>query len=143
MLGQLKDGRLLGVEVKAKTGRLRPEQAYSWSVCVVLVAWHSWPVTCATCCESWGRHDLPDLHSPSGRDTVGLLAGYRLPRGAGYSLPVRQAPRPAGLMMRKRIDQTQPNPLGFLRYRVTAYSTRKGQPVRWYQSSAGAAPRAA
>ena len=27
MLGQLRDGRLLGVEVKAKTGRLRPEQA--------------------------------------------------------------------------------------------------------------------
>ena len=27
VLGQLKDGRLLGVEVKAKTGRLRPEQA--------------------------------------------------------------------------------------------------------------------
>ena len=26
VLGQLKDGRLLGVEVKAKTGRLRPEQ---------------------------------------------------------------------------------------------------------------------
>ncbi len=25
--GQLKDGRLLGVEVKAPTGRLRPEQA--------------------------------------------------------------------------------------------------------------------
>lgn len=27
VLGQLRDGRLLGVEVKAKTGRLRPEQA--------------------------------------------------------------------------------------------------------------------
>ncbi len=27
VLGQLNDGRLLGVEVKAKTGRLRPEQA--------------------------------------------------------------------------------------------------------------------
>ncbi|MES2977908.1 MAG: VRR-NUC domain-containing protein [Pseudomonadota bacterium] len=27
VLGQLKDGRLLGVEVKARTGRLRPEQA--------------------------------------------------------------------------------------------------------------------
>ena len=27
VLGQLKNGRLLGVEVKAKTGRLRPEQA--------------------------------------------------------------------------------------------------------------------
>ena len=27
VLGQLKDGRLLGVEVKAKTGHLRPEQA--------------------------------------------------------------------------------------------------------------------
>ena len=27
MLGQLKDGRLLGVEVKAQAGRLRPEQA--------------------------------------------------------------------------------------------------------------------
>ena len=27
VLGQLKDGRLLGVEVKAPTGRLRPEQA--------------------------------------------------------------------------------------------------------------------
>jgi len=27
VLGQLKDGRLLGVEVKAKSGRLRPEQA--------------------------------------------------------------------------------------------------------------------
>jgi hypothetical protein len=27
LLGQLKDGRLLGVEVKSKTGRLRPEQA--------------------------------------------------------------------------------------------------------------------
>ena len=27
VLGQLKDGRLLGVEVKAKAGRLRPEQA--------------------------------------------------------------------------------------------------------------------
>ena len=27
VLGQLKDGRLLGVEVKAKTGKLRPEQA--------------------------------------------------------------------------------------------------------------------
>ena len=27
VLGQLKDGRLLGVEVKAQTGRLRPEQA--------------------------------------------------------------------------------------------------------------------
>ena len=26
VLGQLRDGRLLGVEVKAKTGRLRPEQ---------------------------------------------------------------------------------------------------------------------
>ena len=95
VLGQLKDGRLLGVEVKAKTGRLRPEQAYSWSVCVVLVAWHSWPVTCATCCASWGRHDLPDLHSPLGRDAVGLLAGYRLPHRAGYPLPVRETPRPA------------------------------------------------
>ncbi len=28
VLGQLKDGRLLGVEVKAQTGRLRPEQAF-------------------------------------------------------------------------------------------------------------------
>ena len=27
VLGQLRDGRLLGVEVKAKAGRLRPEQA--------------------------------------------------------------------------------------------------------------------
>ena len=27
VLGQLKDGRLLGVEVKAPAGRLRPEQA--------------------------------------------------------------------------------------------------------------------
>ena len=27
VLGQLRDGCLLGVEVKAKTGRLRPEQA--------------------------------------------------------------------------------------------------------------------
>ena len=27
VLGQLRDGRLLGVEVKAQTGRLRPEQA--------------------------------------------------------------------------------------------------------------------
>ena len=27
VLGQLKDGRLLGVEVKAKAGRLRPEQS--------------------------------------------------------------------------------------------------------------------
>ena len=27
VLGQLKDGRLLGVEVKAAKGRLRPEQA--------------------------------------------------------------------------------------------------------------------
>ncbi len=27
VLGQLKDGRLLGVEVKAKAGKLRPEQA--------------------------------------------------------------------------------------------------------------------
>jgi hypothetical protein len=27
VLGQTKDGRLLGVEVKAPTGRLRPEQA--------------------------------------------------------------------------------------------------------------------
>lgn len=27
VLGQLKDGRLLGVEVKSRTGRLRPEQA--------------------------------------------------------------------------------------------------------------------
>jgi VRR-NUC domain len=27
VLGQLRDGRRLGVEVKAKTGRLRPEQA--------------------------------------------------------------------------------------------------------------------
>lgn len=27
VLGQLKDGRLLGVEVKAQAGRLRPEQA--------------------------------------------------------------------------------------------------------------------
>ena len=27
VLGQLKDGRLMGVEVKAKAGRLRPEQA--------------------------------------------------------------------------------------------------------------------
>lgn len=27
VLGQLKDGRLLGVEVKAKDGRLRPEQS--------------------------------------------------------------------------------------------------------------------
>ena len=27
VLGQLRDGRLLGVEVKAKDGRLRPEQA--------------------------------------------------------------------------------------------------------------------
>ena len=27
VLGQLKDGRLLGVEVKAPTGKLRPEQA--------------------------------------------------------------------------------------------------------------------
>jgi len=27
VLGQLKDGRLLGVEVKSPTGRLRPEQA--------------------------------------------------------------------------------------------------------------------
>ena len=28
VLGQLKDGRLLGVEVKSPTGRLRPEQAF-------------------------------------------------------------------------------------------------------------------
>ena len=28
VLGQLRDGRLLGVEVKAQTGRLRPEQAF-------------------------------------------------------------------------------------------------------------------
>lgn len=28
VLGQLKDGRLLGVEVKGPTGRLRPEQAF-------------------------------------------------------------------------------------------------------------------
>ncbi len=27
LLGQLRDGRLLGVEVKAQAGRLRPEQA--------------------------------------------------------------------------------------------------------------------
>ena len=27
VLGQLKDGRLLGVEVKSRTGRLRPEQS--------------------------------------------------------------------------------------------------------------------
>ena len=27
VLGQLKDGRLLGVEVKSPTGKLRPEQA--------------------------------------------------------------------------------------------------------------------
>ena len=27
VLGQLRDGRLLGVEVKAQAGRLRPEQA--------------------------------------------------------------------------------------------------------------------
>ena len=27
VLGQMKDGRLLGVEVKSRTGRLRPEQA--------------------------------------------------------------------------------------------------------------------
>ena len=27
VMGQLRDGRLLGVEVKAQTGRLRPEQA--------------------------------------------------------------------------------------------------------------------
>ena len=64
VLGQLKDGRLLGVEVKAKAGRLRPEQAVSWSASVVLVAWHSLPVTCATCCENYqtmrGQHD----HTP-------------------------------------------------------------------------------
>jgi len=28
VLGQLRDGRLLGVEVKSPTGRLRPEQAF-------------------------------------------------------------------------------------------------------------------
>lgn len=28
MLGQLRDGRLLGVEVKAKTGRLRPQAVF-------------------------------------------------------------------------------------------------------------------
>ena len=28
VLGQLRDGRLLGVEVKAQAGRLRPEQAF-------------------------------------------------------------------------------------------------------------------
>ena len=30
---------------------------FSWSASVVLVAWHSLPVTCATCCENWGRYD--------------------------------------------------------------------------------------
>ena len=34
-------------------------------------------------CASWGRYDLPDLHSPPGCDAVGLMAGDRLPRGAG------------------------------------------------------------
>ena len=28
VLGQLKDGRLIGVEVKSKTGKLRPEQSF-------------------------------------------------------------------------------------------------------------------
>ena len=59
------------------------------------MAWRSLRVTCATCCESWGRYDVPDLHSPPGRDAVGLLAGDRLPHGADYPLPVRQTPRPA------------------------------------------------
>ena len=67
-----------------------------------LVAWPLLPVTCATCCENWGRHDLPDLHSPLGRDAVGLMDGDRVPLGAGYPVPVRQAPKPAaGLIQQK------------------------------------------
>lgn len=51
VLGQLRDGRLLGVEVKAKAGRLRPEQAalFFWSASASLAAWHLSPATCGTC----------------------------------------------------------------------------------------------
>ena len=94
VLGQLKDGRLLGVEVKTKTGKLRAElKLCSWSASVALVAWRLLPATCATCCASWARCDVRELHSPPARDAVGLLAGYRLPHGAAYSL--RKTPRPA------------------------------------------------
>ena len=68
VLRQLKDGRLLGVEVKAAKGRASPEQTPSKpclsSVSIKRVAWHSLPVTYATCCVNWGRYDLPELHTP-------------------------------------------------------------------------------
>lgn len=41
VLGQLRDGRLLGVEVKARKGRMRAEQAVFLERCAGLVAWHS------------------------------------------------------------------------------------------------------
>ena len=89
VLGQLKDGRLLGVEVKAKTGKLRPEQAVFLERIrgaggVAFVARDLRDVL-----RELGALDLPELHSPPGRDAVGLLAGDRLPLGAGYPLPVR------------------------------------------------------
>lgn len=107
VLGQLKDGRLLGVEVKTKTRKLRPEQKLcSWSASVALVAWRSLPATCATCCASWARYDVPELHSPPApapaRDAVGLLADDRLPHETGHPLQMRALPRPAAGLIQQR-----------------------------------------
>ena len=40
VLGQLKDGRLLGVEVKAPTGKLRPAQ-HAFLACIRGAGWRS------------------------------------------------------------------------------------------------------
>jgi hypothetical protein len=79
---------LFGLEQVDKRTNDRPEAAALLEVLKAvrahpLVAWHSWPVTCATCCASWGCHDLPDVHAPAGCDVVGPVAGYGVPLGAG------------------------------------------------------------
>ena len=49
VLGQLNDGRLMGVEGKARAASCDLSKPYSSAACVVLVVWPSWPATAGMC----------------------------------------------------------------------------------------------
>lgn len=57
LLGQLKDGRLLGVEVKAEKGSYDPSKVFSWSASAMPGARHSWRGIAGTCCENLTASD--------------------------------------------------------------------------------------
>ena len=100
VLGQLKDGRLLGVEVKGPDGKLRPVRPCFWSASAPPVAWHSWPETAATHCASLktikGNQTMPNVADEIGANdfdaaclriqAAAHMVATLCPRGGGQML---------------------------------------------------------